>query len=648
MQRDSPAGQPQVALQRVEGSDTMLAWERFLTGGPQAAVPACNYVVASWRRSLDFGVDPTGRSAPLAARGDDLHILRERYRDLMVASSGVMAEAAELLAGSRSIMILTDANGVVLDAVGDRRTLEQGQDIHLMLGGAWGEDLVGTNGIGTALATRRPAQVHAAEHFCEGIKRWTCAGAPIFEPGTGEILGVVDISGPPSTYQQNNLTLAVTTARRIEATLTERAARERMRLLELCLEAISGRGAVGLMALDRVGRVVHATGRTPHDIGIGERVPGLDRGVPISEWARYLPHGWQPDWFNAVSLDGRVIGAILVIPDKNRSTLGRAPIPGSENDPNRSSFDHIIGRSPATTALIERASHLVGRMVPVLIEGETGVGKELLARAIHNDADGRRPFIAFNCGAVSKELIADELFGHVAGAFTGATREGRPGRFELAHQGTLCLDEIGELHLDQQPVLLRVLEEGIVYRVGDTRPRPVNVRLIAITNRDLRAEVEAGRFRRDLYYRISVTSITIPPLRDRADDIEPLVDHFNRMLSLRHHLPMRRFDPQAMEVLRRYRWPGNVRELRNLVERVMLHTSNVNIGPDDLPAELTGAAAAPRPDAAPINLEDAERDAILRAIDNEHGNVAGAARRLGIARSTIYRKMVRYGLEGRV
>jgi transcriptional regulator with PAS, ATPase and Fis domain len=272
----------------------------------------------------------------------------------------------------------------------------------------------------------------------------------------------------------------------------------------------------------------------------------------------------------------------------------------------------------------------------------------LLARAIHNDANGRRPFIAFNCGAVSKELIADELFGHVAGAFTGATREGRPGRFELADQGTLCLDEIGELHLDQQPVLLRVLEEGIVYRVGDTRPRPVNMRLIAITNRDLRAEVEAGRFRRDLYYRISVTSLIVPPLRDRVDDIEKLVEHFNRMLSLRHHLPMRHFDPEAMALLRRYRWPGNVRELRNLVERLMLHTGNVNIGPEDLPAEFMGAAATPRPDAVPINLDDAERDVILRAINNEHGNIASAARRLGIARSTIYRKMVRYGLEGRV
>ena len=200
-------------------------------------------------------------------------------------------------------------------------------------------------------------------------------------------------------------------------------------------------------------------------------------------------------------------------------------------------------------ALIRQARKLVGRPVPVLIEGENGLGKELLARAIHDDADDRRPLIAFNCGAVPRELVAAELFGHVPGAFTGATRGGRPGRFKLAHQGTLCLDEIGEMPLDLQPVLLRVLDEVIVYRVGDTEPRQVNVRLMAITNRDLRAEVEAGRFRRDLFYRISATSLTVPPLRERQEDIEMLVDHFNRLLATRHHVPMRRFGPGAMEAL---------------------------------------------------------------------------------------------------
>ena len=292
-------------------------------------------------------------------------------------------------------------------------------------------------------------------------------------------------------------------------------------------------------------------------------------------------------------------------------------------------------------AAVNRARQLAGRHVPVLIEGETGTGKELLARAIHDDADGRRPFIAFNCGAVSRELVAAELFGHVPGAFTGATREGRPGRFELAHQGTLCLDEIGEMPLDLQPVLLRVLEEGVVYRVGDTHPRRISVRLIAMTNRDLRAEVEAGRFRRDLFYRVSVTSITVPPLRERVEDIDLLTEHFNRLLSTRHAVPMCRFGPGVMEALRAHAWPGNVRELRNLVERLLLTCGGETVGLVDLPAEFARAAEA-EPSSS---LIDAERETILRALQQEKGNLAGAARRLGISRSTIYRKMVRYGLE---
>jgi transcriptional regulator of acetoin/glycerol metabolism len=619
----------------------MLAWERFLTGEPHAAAPAGNYVVSSWQRSLHLGVDPTGRAAPFAAFGDALHLLRERHHDLRSAAATVFADVPELLAGSQSIMVLTDANGVVLDSIGDGRTLEQGLDIHLMPGGDWREDVVGTNGIGTALATGRPAQVHAAEHFCEGIKSWTCAGAPIFEPGTNDILGVIDISGPPSTYQRTNLTLAVTAARQIEAALGEQIAQERMRLLEVCLQRITSCDAAGLIALDSAGRLVHATGRIPSSIGIGERVPGLERHLPIEQWAARLPVGWRPEWLNPVSLDGRAIGAILVIPDKPRSIAARPPQAGSEADPGRNSFDHIIGRGAAMSAAVSLARQLAGRHVPVLIEGETGTGKELLARAIHDDADGRRPFIAFNCGAVSRELVAAELFGHVPGAFTGATREGRPGRFELAHQGTLCLDEIGEMPLDLQPVLLRVLEEGVVYRVGDTHPRRVSVRLIAMTNRDLRAEVEAGRFRRDLFYRVSVTAITVPPLRERTEDIDGLVEHFNRQLSTRHNLPMRRFGPGVMEALRAHPWPGNVRELRNLIERLLLTSNGETIARDDLPAEFArGGGAQPS-----SSLVEAERETIARVLQQERGNLAGAARRLGISRSTIYRKMVRYGIE---
>ncbi len=545
---------------------------------------------------------------------------------------------ADAFSGSRSILLLTNSEGVVLDAVGDRFTLEQGENIHLTRGGDWSEDAVGTNGIGTALATGRPAQVHAAEHFCEGIKAWTCAAAPVFEPGTGRMLGVVDISGPPSTYQRNNLSLAVSTARQIEMVLAERAANERMHLLEVCLGRISETDVAGMVAIDRAGRLVHRTGRVPSLVGLGQRVPGLDDGSAVEGWADKLPEGLRAEWFSPVTVDGRAIGAVLVVPVRSR------PTPTQEQ---QAAFDAILGSSPAITEAKDRARHLVGKRVPVLIEGETGVGKELFARAIHAAHDLRRPFVAFNCGAVVKDLLAAELFGHVRGAFTGATSEGRQGRFELASGGTLCLDEIGELPLELQPFLLRALEEGIIYRLGDSQPRRVEVRLLAMTNRNLLDEVAAGRFRRDLYHRISVTRIRPPPLRERHGDLKLLVAHFNAVLAERHEVPQRRFGPEVLSLLAAYHWPGNVRELRNVVESLLLMSDAPDVRLDELAAGLSSEPIVTEPVAAGISasLESSERAAILEAVRICRGNLTAAAKSLGVSRSTLYRKVERYRLK---
>ncbi|TSD83801.1 sigma-54-dependent Fis family transcriptional regulator [Mycobacterium sp. KBS0706] len=631
-----------------EATDTMLAWERYLSGATDATVPAQNFVVASWQRSLHSGVNPGGRAAPLAAGGDAMGELRRRHGDLVSAAAGLFSDAVDLLAGSGSIMLLTNPDGVVLQAVGDMPTLEKGENINLMSGGNWGEGVIGTNGIGTAIATGRPAQIHAAEHFCEGIKGWTCAGSPIFEPGTGAIMGVIDISGPPTTYQRNNLGLAVAAARQIEMVLTERSTRERMQLLETCLRRLSSADAAGIIVIDRHGRLVQTTGRVSLPIRVGERVPGLDRSLAVERWADRLPESLRPEWFNPVIADGRAIGALLVVPDRPR-LRGRAAGQGSEADPARSAFAHIIGDSPAMAAVIDRARRLVGKRVPVLVEGETGVGKELFARAIHGEEGEASPFIAFNCAATSKELLASELFGHVRGAFTGATSEGRPGRFELADGGTLCLDEVGELPLDLQPMLLRVLEEGVVYRLGDAQPRRVDVRLLALTNRSLRDEVEAGRFRRDLYHRISVTRLLIPPLRERGDDLELLVAHFNRRLAARHQVPERDFPPDVLSRLQGYAWLGNVRELRNVVESLLLISIGGTVTHEDLPPELGGDDRKPGETSPsldrPEDLYAAERVLIAEVLRRHRYNFVQAARALGISRSTLYRKVQNFGLD---
>jgi transcriptional regulator of acetoin/glycerol metabolism len=649
---DAPAGDH-------SDSSTMLAWERFLAGEISTAAPT--ELIASWKRSLQSGVNPTSGAAPFAVHGDAINALRWRHRELLAASDRLFTATADLFADSYSILLLTNADGVILKAAGDLRTLDAAEKIHLMTGGDWREASAGTNGIGTALATRQPTYVHGSEHFCEGIKAWSCAAAPICEPGTGAVLGVLDISGPPSTYQINNLTLAVTAARQIEMVLAEQVAREHMRLLAFCLQRLSSTDAAGLIAIDRHGRLVHTTARIALPVNPGERFPGMGENFPVEEWANHLPQGLRPEWFNPVVADGEAIGAMLIVPApadlSNASRLsGSARRVGpqvqsrGEADPHRNRFAQIICQSAAMQRAIERGRQLARRRVPVLIEGETGVGKELFARAIHGEESGEGPFVAYNCGAASKELIGAELFGHVRGAYTGATAEGRPGRFELAHGGTLCLDEIGELPLELQPVLLRVLEEGVIYRLGDTQPRRVDVRLLAMTNRNLREEVECGRFRADLYYRVGVTRICIPGLRERDGDVDLLIEHFNRSLATRHGVPVRQFPDIVMEVLRAYSWPGNVRELRNVVENLLLTSNDEQVALAELPAEVLDESPALRdnvmsgaePGAG--SLEETERFAIARALRHAQGNMAQAARALGVSRSTLYRKMEQYRL----
>ncbi len=641
----------------------MMAWENFVTGAPLASLAVSKLLLASWQRSMRAGVEPNTRRAPLITGGNALEQLRQRNRDLLWAAQGLFVTSAHLLAHSGSVMILTDPNGVVLEVAGDQRTLEAAQDVHLVQGGHWHESVVGTNGIGTALAMRQPVQVHGAEHFGEGIKRWTCAAAPVFVPGCEQILGVIDISGPPSTYQRGNLALALAGARQMEAVLSERASREHVQLLEACMRFGASHATQAMLVLDRDARLVHFSGELPgHAWRMGAQLPGLPAGRQVDEWSRSLPAGLRPEWLHPVRIDGVTIGALVMVPRPSRhglpapaaemappvaTAIGRGARSDSEIDPSRTGFGSLLGHSQALGAAIDRARLLSGRRVSVLIQGETGVGKELFARALHGDESRSGPFVTFNCGATSKELIGSELFGHVRGAFTGATHEGRAGRFELAHGGTLCLDEIGELSLDLQPVLLRCLEEGVVYRLGESKPRRVDVRLLTMTNRDLLQEVEAGRFRRDLYHRISVTSVRVPPLREREGDIALLTQHFNHSLAQRHGAPCRLFGPQVMAALQSYAWPGNVRELRNLVESLLLTSDEPNVECAELPDEIQASQRpGPAADGAPASsLEDAERLAIMRAMKSVHGNLAQAARALGISRSTLYRKVERYHLE---
>ena len=311
----------------------------------------------------------------------------------------------------------------------------------------------------------------------------------------------------------------------------------------------------------------------------------------------------------------------------------------------------IVGNSYAIRQVLERVEKVSPTEARVLITGENGTGKELVARAIHrlsHRAD--RPFVEVNCAAIPSELIESALFGHIKGSFTGAVAD-REGKFEQADTGTLFLDEIGDMSADAQAKVLRALEQGVITRVGGNKSIEVDVRVIAATNKNLEEEIEAGSFREDLFYRLNVVPIEVPPLRDRRDDIPMLVQHFTEMMAKRDGVTPRRFEMAAIDRLKSLSWPGNVRELRNTVERLLILGSGDVVGADDVDLLAAGRSSSPGLAGELLSTDNfsdfkdgAERAYILQKLRENDWNVAETARRIDMPRSNLYKKIEKYGL----
>jgi two-component system NtrC family response regulator len=315
----------------------------------------------------------------------------------------------------------------------------------------------------------------------------------------------------------------------------------------------------------------------------------------------------------------------------------------------RYGFEGIIGRAKSFLRVLDQAARVAQHDSTVLVHGETGTGKELLARAIHHNSRRKlKPFITINCGAIPKDLVEAELFGYTRGSFTGANAT-RSGKIETADEGTLFLDEIGELPLDAQVKLLRVLQQGEISKIGSTEVNHVDVRVIAATHRNLQAMIEDGTFREDLYYRLAVVPLQLPPLRERKEDIPELVEHLFQRAKERHAISNAQLAPSVMPHLVAYRWPGNVRELENVIERLLVLSSTPSIQEEDLPEEirrvLPNASSfwVDLPDEG-ISLEAVERELIVRALERFKGNQTHAAKYLDISRRTLIYRIEKYGL----
>ncbi|NMB76959.1 MAG: sigma-54-dependent Fis family transcriptional regulator [Myxococcales bacterium] len=368
------------------------------------------------------------------------------------------------------------------------------------------------------------------------------------------------------------------------------------------------------------------------------------------ELAREAVRRGAVDYLNKVASGDEILLRIAIVEqrlDLRRENLRLRRVVGGEG-----SFEGIVARSAPMQQLFRTVEKIAEFKSTVLILGESGTGKELLARAVHNRSSRKdKPFVAINCGAIPENLLESELFGHVRGSFTDAVRT-KEGLFEEADGGTLFLDEIGELPLPLQVKLLRVLQEDEIRRVGENRPRKVDVRILAATIRDLGAEVSAGRFREDLFYRLNVLSVKIPPLRDRPDDIPPLAEHFLARCNAKLGTQVQGLDPAAMKLLVDYSWPGNVRELENLIERAVILCDGDRITPELLTDKIRKAPPAEAP-AVPVfsdrSIKKAtqiiEVDLIRRALKETGGNRTRAAKLLEISHRTLLYKLKDYGLE---
>ncbi|MEH6466841.1 MAG: sigma 54-interacting transcriptional regulator, partial [Porticoccus sp.] len=351
-------------------------------------------------------------------------------------------------------------------------------------------------------------------------------------------------------------------------------------------------------------------------------------------------------WIEPVIHQGTAIGYLAVIPFPSRHPQKSSSTTSTPAPSETTGFSRLVGQSPPYMMAIQQAKRLAKAPIPILLQGETGVGKELFARAMHEEGAGQNgKFVALNCGGLSRDLLASELFGHVEGAFTGARRGGMSGKIEAANGGTLFLDEIGEMPLDLQPMFLRVLQESEICRVGETLPRKVNFRLIAATNRDLTQEVAEGRFRMDLFYRISSMLLTVPPLRERKGDVSILAKNIFNNLAEQHAVGEKRLSKPLLDLMEKHSWPGNIRELSNLITAAFFLSDQEELGPADLPQEFLIANSEATDDENQNPLDLAEKEVIGRAIREQGGNLTKVAKQLNIAKSTLYIKLKKYGLQ---
>ncbi len=653
---------------------TFLEWKKYINGDKNvdpAIVP--EEILESWNRCSQLGVDPLGKPDHEILTGSELQALLADNKEFISISKPFLHNLYRFVKGSGFGVGLIDRQGYILDTMQDYDIAKQEDlDLQWIPGVRWDEKSAGNNAAGTVLALRKPIRIFGTQHYNQTFHKVTVSSAPIFDPDGG-LIGGIALTAYYYATNPHTLGMAVAAALAIENELrAQKALRESKAAFEETELAYSLQKTViefipeALIALDSRGYISVINDKAREKFYLeGKNVEGkhireiseeinhhflsmIETNEPFTDAdVRIFTHHGYNDYTltcNPIKTPtGKMMGKILIFSEIKRIKTLVTKMMGAKAN---ISFGDICGRNPRFLMTMEQARLISQSSSNALLLGESGTGKDVFAQAIHNASmrkDG--PYLAINCAAIPRDLITSELFGYSEGAFTGSRRGGNQGKFELADGGTIFLDEIAETPLELQAVLLRVIEDKSIVRIGGSRVRPVDTRIIAATNKDLLEEVRKGNFRKDLYYRLNVFTIHMLPLTERLDDIPLLVDVFIKKYGKTLGKSIRHIDEKVMDAFMRYSWPGNVRELQNVMERMMNYTRSDELTADLIPPEILNTRHVPGPDLEMEmeSPEDTEKKLIGRMLNLKFPKNQ-IAERMNISRTTLFRKMKKFGL----
>ncbi len=654
--KDNPLIEPELAGIRN-------AWEQMVVKGLTPNYPIRSEILYSWERCRKMGLDPYRPKKPPTLDTTELSRRLEANRLFIETAKPLMDMVDLSTRGTRFITALADLDGYVMAISGDHETLEMARKNYYLPGCNRSEATAGTNAISLALIEDKPIQLVGAEHYNYYHHPWTCSSAPIHD-AEGKLIGAFTLSGPSRGLHKHTLAIAVSAAKTIEGQLRERTLTREKHRLNCMLTSIFNSVSDGVIAVNADFTVANLNRSATDMLGLDPAAvvgKALDQVITFdAKLAKALKEKRlllnqeitfkSPIGVNTYLcslnpiMEGGVPGhgALITLTEK-KTVIDIVKRMGGNCA--KYEFSNIKGKNAELLRQIEVAKIAAASNSRILISGESGTGKELFAQAIHNYSHRRDgPFVAISCAAIPRDLIEAELFGYREGAFTGARKGGQVGKFELAHCGTLFLDEINGMPLEMQAKLLRALQQKEIVRLGDNRTIQVDVRVISACNSDLLQQVELGDFREDLYYRLNVMEISLPPLRERLDDLAVLISHFMDSYTHEDELYRPAISQDAIQILREHDWPGNIRELENCLERALMLSCGLEITCDHLPKRMIQRHCTCS-SSATLTVKDSLRDLIVQALENHNGNISKAARELNISRSTMYRRLREFKLD---